>query len=397
LIGVVEIPLTASTCEPAKTAAQQPRRPAGLRQFVVGRENRLLLAAVASCFPAVVDPSNFDVQAPSHATLPFTPATGDSAAADQGAAADQPGAARPYSPLVLIGAPGTGKSHFALGMARYWRQTRPEDLITCATGADFARELNDAIETRTLDAWRARYRSSALLVLDEVHQLASRGAAQVELLHTLDALAARDAMVIVTSRLGIAQITNLLPALESRLVAGLSIPLSLPGLDARRRLVERLAAERGTTIEPEALSLLAERFEASVPELFGALMFLETSSLLDGGIIRLEHARRYIHDRGGRRMPTLRGIAAQTAKHFSISPADLKSASRRRAAVQARGVAMHLARQLTGISLQRIGDYFGGRDHTTVLHGCRRIEQLLADSAELRRDVEQLITALTNA
>ncbi|HEY5312113.1 MAG TPA: helix-turn-helix domain-containing protein, partial [Pirellulales bacterium] len=118
---------------------------------------------------------------------------------------------------------------------------------------------------------------------------------------------------------------------------------------------------------------------------------------LDGGIIRLEHVRRYLHDRGGRRMPTLRGIVAHTARHFSISPADLKSASRRRAAVQARGVAMHLARQLTSASLQRIGDYFGGRDHTTVLHGCRRIEQLLAGSPELRRDVEQLITALTNA
>ncbi|HWC90386.1 MAG TPA: DnaA/Hda family protein, partial [Pirellulales bacterium] len=163
--------MTASTCEPAKTAAQQPRRPAGLRQFVVGRENRLLLAAVASCFPTVVDPSNFDVQALSHATLPFAPAPGDDAAAGQLAAS------QPYSPLVLIGAPGTGKSHFALGIARHWRQSRPDDLITCATGADFARELNDAIETRTLDAWRARYRSSALLVLDEVHQLASRGAA----------------------------------------------------------------------------------------------------------------------------------------------------------------------------------------------------------------------------
>jgi chromosomal replication initiator protein len=391
VIGVVEIPLTASTCEPARMAAQQPRRPVGLRQFVVGRENRLLLAAVASCLPAAVDPSNFDVQAPAGGT-----AAANGTAASGPVEAVQNGTVQ-YSPLVLVGVPGTGKSHLALGMARYWRQTRPDDLVTCTTGADFARELNDATETRTLDAWRARYRASALLVLDEVHQLASRPAAQVELLHTLDALAARRALVIVTSRLSIAQISHLLPAVQSRLSAGLSIPLNFPGLDARRTLVERLAAERGTTIEPEALSLLAERFEASVPELFGAVLYLETSSLLDGGSIRPEHVRRYIHDRGGQRVPSLRGIVAQTARHFSISPADLKSASRRRAVVQARGVAMHLARQLTGTSLQRIGDYFGGRDHTTVLHGCRRIEQLLAESAELRRDVEQLLTALTNA
>ncbi|HEY5311085.1 MAG TPA: DnaA/Hda family protein, partial [Pirellulales bacterium] len=284
MIGVVEIPLSASPCEPAKTAGQQPRQPAGLREFVVGRENRLLLAAIASCLPAPVDPSNFDVQASTIATLVPANATRASANATlpfDPTAAHPPAGSRQYSPLVLVGAPGTGKSHLALGMARYWRLARPDDLITCTTGADFARELNDAIETRTLDAWRARYRSSALLVLDEVHQLAARGAAQVELLHSLDALAARDALVIVTGRLGIAQIAQLLPALESRLLAGLSIQLRFPGVDARRRLVQRLSAQRGTSIEPEAVSLLAERFETSVPELFGAVMYLETSSRLD--------------------------------------------------------------------------------------------------------------------
>jgi chromosomal replication initiator protein len=368
--GVVEIPLSASSCESAKTAVEQGRRPAVLREFFVGRENRLVLVAVDSCLRGLGEPlaSNFDVQAP----------------------ADQ------YSPLVLVGAPGVGKSHLALGMARYWRQARPDDLVTCTTGADFARELADAIDTRTLDAWRARYRTSALLVLEDVSQLAARVAAQVELIHTLDALAARQAPVIVTSRLGISQIANLLPALESRLAAGLSITLSFPAADTRLALVQRLAAQRGTTIEPEALSLLAERFEASVPELFGALMYLETSSLLDGGTIRVEHARRYVHERAGCRVPGLRGIVAQTARHFSISSAELKSASRRRAVVQARGVAMHLARQLTGKSLKRIGDYFGGRDHTTVLHSCRKTEEQLAANAELRRAVDQLTLALTN-
>jgi chromosomal replication initiator protein len=244
--------------------------------------------------------------------------------------------------------------------------------------------------------WRDSVRLAEMLVIDDLAPLAGKNPAQLELQQALDVLEDRDAQVIVTTRALPTEISSLLPSLVSRLVGGLLVPLALPSEATRRAIVGELALLRGIALEESAADALAAGMAVSVPELQGCLLYLQTSARLEGASIDADRVRQYLADGLAPRVPTLRAIAAQSAKHFSLRVADLRSASRRRAVVLARDVAMFLARQLTDKTLEQIGGYFGGRDHTTVLHGCRKTEEHLAADAELRAAVGQLRGVLTS-
>jgi chromosomal replication initiator protein len=363
--GVVAIPLSARVLDEDFGPVSDRRHAPSLREFVVGPENRLVPSTVERCLATAAVVDNFDVQASARAR---------------------------WSPLVLCGPPGSGKSHLAGGLAQRWRELRPADPIVTVTSADFVRELNDATERNAIEPWRNSYRTVALLVLEDLARLSTR-AAQIEFLQTLDALEDQ-AQVVVTSRVAVQRIAHLLPSLASRLESGLTVSLNLPEPQTRRELLARLAAARGTRIAGGALDCLADGLAVNVPELFGALLYLETSALLNDEPIEMSDAQAYVAARGAARCPTLRGIAAHTAKHFALRVAELKSASRRRGVVIARDVAMYLARQLTGKSLGQIGAYFGGRDHTTVLHGCRKTESLIQSDPITHQAVLYLRDAL---
>ncbi|MEX0712172.1 MAG: DnaA/Hda family protein [Pirellulales bacterium] len=378
-----------------------PLRGAALRKnprwFLAGPENHLAAAALNGVLQAL--------------------------AAD---AAAQPGRLPPgplaVSPLVLHGPPGTGKSHLAHGLAEQWRSGRPRDGVLCLAASEMASEFAEAIERRAIDAWRWRLRSADLLVLENLGNIAAKTAVQIELLHTLDALAERGAQVVVTSRLPPLQIKTLLPALASRLCEGLQVPLSLPGPLARYELVRQLAGGRNIDLAESAARVMADALATSVPELWGFLLQLETSAreadgcqsagngaagngaagngaagngALPPSADRGPHVdailvRRYLFARTGALRPTVGRIAVQTARYYALKLADLKGTSRRRGVVLARDVAMYLSRQLTPGSLAKIGDYFGGRDHTTVQHGCRKVDALARTDPGTRQAIDSL-------
>ena len=304
------------------------------------------------------------------------------------------------SPLVLYGPAGSGKSHLARGLAAWWQQNhggpshttsnQTARVVLCLSGAEFAQQYAAAVEAGKVDAWRGRCRRLALLVLEDIGQLAGKSAAQRELWHTLDALAQRGALVVVTARSLPSQSPNLLSALRSRLSAGLSVPLSLPGVAARRAIVERLAAARGLNLPKRAAQALADGLTLSAPALLGALMELEMLAQQEGSHLSADRVRRYVASYGRGEPLTMRAIAGLTAKYFRLKVSDLKSASRRQSLVTTRGVAMHLARQHTDLSLQQIGDYFGGRDHTTVLNSLRRTEDLIQRDPAIRQAATDL-------
>jgi len=160
--------------------------------------------------------------------------------------------------------------------------------------------------------------------------------------------------------------------LRSRLVSGLTVPLVPPSLDTRLAILERLAAARDLKLGHPVLRAIAEGIRGSVRELIGTLVHLEMVSRTEGSPLDMDHVRDYLQQRSASRPARVRDIAAATARHFALRVAELRSPSRRRAVVRARGVAMYLTRRLTEESLEQIGHYFGGRDHTTVLHGCRK-------------------------
>lgn len=343
--GVIEIPLSG---EPLRRRSESPRsekEPAALETFVAGPENRLAYVAVQSVLDDAEDA---------------------------------------YTPIVFYGSSGTGKSHLALGLATAWKgrfRRRPSVYVTAT---DFVRELADAIQTKTADDFGVRYRRLSLLVFEDLGHLVGKRAAQQELIFTLDALSDVGGRVVLTASGPPSELAGIMPGLRGRLAAGLAVPLVRPGREARLTILRRLAESRGVALSDAAAGLLADALRVTAPELFGALVELDFSAGMDGRGIDISSARRYLAKRNGSKALSIREIALSTARHFSLKLADLRSPSRRRAVVTARGVAIYLARNLTHQSLEEIGAYFAGRDHTTVAYGYRKTEERLATESEVR-------------
>ena len=349
--GVVNIPLPGRTLiSAAKLSGAAPPC-----HFLVGPENRLVATAVRSVVERQV---------------------------------------QCYNPLVFYGPSGTGKSHLAEGLAAAWKTRNRRQKVVCTTAVDFARELADAIETQAVDEFRAKYRGAALLVIEDLGMLiggkSGKLNVQEELIHTLDALVAEDRWVIVTASAAPNMLPGILPALQSRLMAGLTIPLAPPGVEARLAILRQLATLRKIPLSEPAAMMLAEGLVGTAPELAGSLLQFAAPAKLEN--IRLDGAaaKKYLADRNHSRQPSLHEIALATARHFSLRIADMRSSVRKRALVVARGVAVYLTRRLTGESLENIGTYFGGRDHTTVLHSCRKTEELIKSDPAVAEAIERL-------
>lgn len=301
-----------------------------------------------------------------------------------------------YAPIVFCGPSGVGKSHLALGLAAAWKASFPRRPVVCTTAVDFARQLADAVETKTGDDFGTRYRQASLLVMEDLDHLAEKPAAQQELLHTLDALLDGGRRAVLTCRTAPGQQTSLSPRLRGRLAAGLTVPLAPPGPAARRTILEHLANARDIDLPKSAAQALAEGMPTAVPELRGAVLRLQMTAELAGRPIDVAMVNEHLAQRARLRAPTIDEIARATARHFSLKQSELRSSSRARAVVAARGVAMFLARTLTPCSLEQIGRYFGGRDHTTVSYGCRKTEELLESELAVRQAVLELREKLQN-
>jgi chromosomal replication initiator protein len=305
-----------------------------------------------------------------------------------------PSALSSPSPIVFHGAPGTGKSHLLHGLFQEWKRRRPADKVVLITAAEFAQQFADAVEKRSVTPWRVRFRTADLLGLEDLLHLASKPAAQAELRHTLDELADAGRVAVITSRLAPHDLTNFLPGLRSRLQAGLCVPLAVPEIEARRAILSALCLARQLSLSDGSLRLLARSLAAPAPELSGTLANIELAARSSGRTLDDKFVQGYIAQHCTARHPPLRTIATHTARYFALRVSELRSASRRRGVVLARDVAMYLSRQLTAKSLKQIGDYFGGRDHTTVLHGCRKTETLMRSDAVTLEAVTSLRQAL---
>jgi chromosomal replication initiator protein len=284
----------------------------------------------------------------------------------------------------------------ACGLADRWRERFPQSAVECLTAAEFARQYAAALDEGRLDTWREEIRKADLFVLEELGQLTGKQPAQLELVHTLDALLDREALFVITARTLPIHWTTLLPSLRSRLSAVLSIPLALPERGTRRAILTKLAEARRLPLSGKALDGLADGVTGGVPLLASAMLELELSARLDGEAIDTARVKRLVAERDTAAAPSLRDIARLTAKVFGLKLSDLKGPHRQRSLVAGRCVAMFLARELTSCSLGEIGEFFGGRDHTTVLHGCRRTDQLLKRDTALRQavaDVKKLLAA----
>ena len=229
-----------------------------------------------------------------------------------------------------------------------------------------------------------------LAVFEDVGELAAKPAVQEELVRTLDAIIQGGGQVVVTASAAPRESAGFLPALQSRLSAGLCVSLALPGPETRLAILQRWSECRQFELADSILKLLAEGLAGTVPELLGAMLQLEVPARQDGRPVDARQVRDFLARRDSALRPKIRAIAAATARHFGLRLGDLRGKSRRRPVVAARDVAIYLCRQFTRESLSSIGEYFGGRDHTTVLHACRKTEELLESDPSVRQAIEVL-------
>ncbi len=305
-----------------------------------------------------------------------------------------------YNPLVFFGPTACGKTLLINELAATWRRRHAELPVVCKPAVEFAQEFNEAVESQDVDQFRRTHRQAGLLIVEDIHRLQGKETAQRELRETVDAVARNRRRLVATATLPPGQWPGIMPDLQARLVAGLCVALVYPAIASRLAIIARLAAARQVDLSAEAASLLATSVAGPAVNLSGALNQLAFDASGGSGMtakIAVADVRGFLSRRQGPRLPELREIALETARSFSLKVVQLRGPSRARAVVTARDVAMYVARRLTRNSLQQIGHYFGGRDHTTVLHGCRKTEALLNSEPTVQRAVEQVQNKLIAA
>lgn len=304
-----------------------------------------------------------------------------------------------FSPLVLYGASGTGKTALALSIAsNYLAQSvdatdansplsSDQSTATFVNVADFCRQFYAAIEADDMLHFRRKYRTKRLLILDCLHELATKKLAQEELVRTLDSIHQNQGAVVLTSLRLPALIRELNPQLSSRLSGGLSIEIAPPSLPTKKILFRKIGKTLGIEIDEDAIDHLCLQTSNSATA-------LELKSILQSWrVTGADHSRQendeflqqVLLDQKEKYEVSLVEIAKATARHFQIKLSEMRSATRKRQVVRARGIAILLMRELTEASLEQIGDYFGGRDHTTILHGLNRTKSTIESDTELMR------------
>jgi len=299
--------------------------------------------------------------------------------------------------FTLFGPTGTGKTHLLKLLCRLWKEIWPGSSILFWNAADFGQGFAEAIASRKLRQFRRKWEAADFLVLDDLQFLPEYPAAQEEFVAVLRMAERGKLRVAVGSRLPPWYDDGFDRRIGAILQGGLSAPLRYPGEDARRVLLRMAFREKSIAITDAALQVFVEEVTGSPRQILGVAMKLRQA--VGHGMVDYPIARAFLREYRPRPTATIDRVAKATARYYGIRLKDLRGPGRTRSEVFARNVAMYVAQQLTGASLQQIGQYFGGRDHTTVGYGCRKIETLVRSDPTLRKAImmieEQVIPGET--
>jgi chromosomal replication initiator protein len=310
--------------------------------------------------------------------------------------------AQAYNPLFICGPPGVGKTHLLSSIATLLLAHNPGLTVRCTTGEAFTNEFLESLNGSRTEEFKARFRHVDVLLLDDVQFLERKTKTEEEFFHTFNALHDGGRQIVVTSDRPPHDLQALEDRLRERFAAGLVADMHPPDLLTRMAILRKRAHHDGIDVtDEEALCAIAERIDSNVRALEGALIRVVAFSSLTGRPLTGELAGEVL-DTLYPRTKLTRGepssiaeIQAAVGAHFGLTPGELLSTTRSARIAWPRQVAMYLARELTAESLPAIGRQFGGRDHTTVLHACRRASTRLAADEDARRAVEKLCESLT--
>jgi chromosomal replication initiator protein len=283
--------------------------------------------------------------------------------------------AKQYNPLFIYGPTGLGKTHLLQAIAHEMKRRHPEFKILYISSEKFTNQLITAIQTKSTPQFRAKYRTLDLLLIDDVHFIAEKDSTQEEFFNTFNALYEAHKQIVVTSDRPPKDIPGLEERLVSRFGWGLVTDIQPPDFETRVAILKK-KMERETVVVPDDVAyFIADKIKSNIRELEGALIRVVAYCTLTNSKIDIRLAQEILKDsfKEEAQKFTIEGIQKVVADYFSVKVSDLRSKRRTVSIVRPRQIAMYLVRELTQHSLPEIGEYFGGKDHTTVLHSCNKI------------------------
>lgn len=312
------------------------------------------------------------------------------------AVAEQPG--KYYNPLFIHGGVGLGKTHLLQAICQKVLERSPSSRILYLSCDNFINQFINAVETGDMNKFRFRYRNVDVLVIDDIHFLAGRDRTQEEFFHTFNTLYQSQKQIILSADCPPGEIPELEERLISRFNWGLVARIDKPCYETRVAILKKKARMRGLELPDDVICYVAQKVENNTRELEGSIIKLQGLSLLNGGKIDLEVAKNALGDSVSpeQRRITIQQIFEAVTKYYNVRPSDLQSKKRHKSIAFPRQVCMFLARRHTRFSLEEIGGYFGGRDHTTVLHGVRTVAQDCKDDREIAKQIDHLEAQLVN-
>jgi chromosomal replication initiator protein len=309
---------------------------------------------------------------------------------------------RTYNPLLLYGGTGLGKTHLMHAAGNLMREHNPGVKVLYQRSEQFFTAMVKALSNKTagsraIDEFKHRYRSVDALLLDDIQFFAGKDRTQEEFFHTFNALFEGKQQIILTCDRYPKEVENLEPRLSSRLGWGLSVAIEPPDFETRAAILLSKAEAKGMSLPDEVAFLVARRMRSNVRDLEGALNTLAARATFTGRSITPEFAQETLRDLllVQERAISLPNILKVVSDYYQLRQVDLLSKRRTRSVARPRQVGMAMAKELTEHSLPEIGDFFGGRDHTTVIHACRVIVELRGSDGRIREDWDKLLRLLT--
>ena len=309
--------------------------------------------------------------------------------------AKKPGTA--YNPLVIYGSTGLGKTHLLHAAGNLLHKRHPDSQVVYVGSEQFVSEMISALRGDRIDAFKQRYRSAGALLIDDVQFFAGKDRTQEEFFHTFNALLDSQQQIILTCDRYPKEVDGIEARLRSRFGWGLTVSIEPPDFETRVAILMNKSQERDVLLDEAVAYLIARRVRSHVRDLEGALNTLFANARFTGRPITEGFAREvlrelfHVHDR----LITIENIQKAVCEYYKLRVTDLLSRRRHRTIVRPRQLAMALCKELTQHSLPEIGEAFGGRDHTTVLHACRKVEELCETDGRIREDKAKLVRQLT--
>ena len=302
-----------------------------------------------------------------------------------------------YNPLFIYGGVGLGKTHLMHAVGNALRSRKPDARIVYLHSERFVADMVKALQLNAINDFKRYYRSVDALLIDDIQFFANKDRSQEEFFHTFNSLMEGGQQMIFTCDRYPKEIDGLEERLKSRFGWGLTVSIEPPELETRAAILMKKASQAKVDLSSEAAFFIAQRVRSNVRELEGALKRVIASAHFTGRSITVDLIKESLKDLLAlqERLVTIDNIQKVVAEYYKIKLSDLLSKKRTRSLARPRQLAMSLAKELTNHSLPEIGDAFGGRDHTTVLHACRKIHELEASNSDIREDLKNLYRILS--